>query len=96
MAGAAALAVAGGTGDDALEPFSSVGATEADRADLTRTAIHRAPAGSVIVEGVPDQPGVPLLAQRPLVGGAPTAYVCRGFVCDRPTSTAAALAAQLT
>jgi uncharacterized protein YyaL (SSP411 family) len=30
---------------------------------------------------------VPLLAARPLVDGAPAAYVCRGFVCDRPVTT---------
>ena len=33
--------------------------------------------------GEPDEPGVPLLADRPLLGGRPAAYVCRGFVCDR-------------
>ena len=42
----------------------------------------------MIVAGEPDQPGVPLLADRPLIDGAPTAYVCRGFVCDRPVTTA--------
>lgn len=30
--------------------------------------------------------GPPLLHDRPLVGGVPAAYVCRGFVCDRPTT----------
>jgi uncharacterized protein YyaL (SSP411 family) len=30
--------------------------------------------------------GVPLLADRPPVGGRATAYVCRGFVCDAPTT----------
>jgi len=29
----------------------------------------------------------PLLADRPLVDGAPAAYVCRGYVCDRPVSS---------
>jgi uncharacterized protein YyaL (SSP411 family) len=41
----------------------------------------------VLVVGHADQPGVPLLAGRPAVGGQPTAYVCRGFVCDRPVTT---------
>ena len=36
--------------------------------------------------GSPDAPGVPLLADRPLVRGAAAAYVCRGFVCEQPTS----------
>ncbi|MGG5260940.1 thioredoxin domain-containing protein [Phycicoccus avicenniae] len=43
--------------------------------------------GMVRVAGRPDAPGVPLLADRPLVGGAAAAYVCRGFVCDRPVTT---------
>jgi uncharacterized protein len=48
--------------------------------------------GTVVVAGAPDAPGVPLLAHRPLVAGAPAAYVCRGFVCDAPTTDPAALA----
>ena len=48
--------------------------------------------GVVVVAGQPDAPGVPLLAGRPLVDGAPAAYVCRGFVCDRPSTDPAALA----
>ncbi len=38
---------------------------------------------------------LPLLEERPMVGGRPTAYVCRGFVCDRPTTDPAELAASL-
>ncbi|GIM89294.1 hypothetical protein Ato02nite_010870 [Paractinoplanes toevensis] len=56
-----------------------------DPDDPLVAAAHRhAPPGTVIVAGRPDQPGVPLLADRPLRDGQPTAYVCRGFVCDRP------------
>jgi len=29
------------------------------------------------------QASVPLLANRPLVDDQPTAYVCRGFVCNQ-------------
>jgi uncharacterized protein YyaL (SSP411 family) len=29
---------------------------------------------------------VELLRDRPAIGGRPTAYVCRGFVCDRPVT----------
>jgi uncharacterized protein len=72
-----------------------VGESPADRADLVRVAIHHAPAGAVIVEGVPDQPGHPLLEQRPMIEGRPTAYVCRGFVCERPITDPADLATQL-
>jgi hypothetical protein len=40
----------------------------------------------VVVVGAPDVAGVPLLEGRALQGGRPTAYVCRGFVCDRPVT----------
>ncbi|HEY3501393.1 MAG TPA: thioredoxin domain-containing protein [Actinocatenispora sp.] len=49
--------------------------------------------GAVVVAGAPDAPGVPLLADRPLVDGRSAAYVCRGFVCDRPVTTPAGLRA---
>lgn len=51
--------------------------------------------GLVIVSGSPDAPGEPLLADRPLVEGRPAAYVCHGFVCDRPVTDPDELAAQL-
>ncbi len=38
---------------------------------------------------------VPLLAERSMLDGQPTAYVCRHFVCQRPVATATDLAAQL-
>ena len=63
--------------------------------ELVRTAWAATSPGAVIVAGEPDQPGVPLLADRPLVGGEPAAYVCRGFVCDRPVTSVDDLAAAL-
>jgi uncharacterized protein YyaL (SSP411 family) len=42
--------------------------------------------GLVLVAGQPDAPGIPLLADRPLVAEEPAAYVCRGFMCDRPVT----------
>ncbi len=51
--------------------------------------------GLVSVAGEPDAAGVPLLAGRPLVDGRAAAYVCRGFVCDRPTTDPETLRAQL-
>ncbi|MBB2985175.1 hypothetical protein FHW15_000311 [Terracoccus luteus] len=51
--------------------------------------------GLVLVHGEPDSPGIPLLEGRPLVDGEPAAYVCRGFVCDRPVTDPAELAAAL-
>jgi uncharacterized protein YyaL (SSP411 family) len=70
-------------------PYEIAIATESPETDpLVAAARRHAPPGSVIVAGRPDHPGVPLLADRPLINGAPAAYVCRGFVCDRPVTTA--------
>ena len=63
-----------------------------DDPELARTAWALRPPGAVVVSGEPDQPGVPLLADRPLIGGGPAAYVCRGMVCDLPVTTADQLA----
>ncbi|HET7767545.1 MAG TPA: thioredoxin domain-containing protein, partial [Chloroflexota bacterium] len=38
---------------------------------------------------------IPLLADRPLQGGQPTAYVCQNFTCNLPVNDAATLADQL-
>ena len=37
-----------------------------------------------------------LLRDRPAVGGDPTAYICRGFTCDAPTTGLAALTQRIT
>jgi uncharacterized protein YyaL (SSP411 family) len=52
---------------------------------------------SVSVAAPPDADGArtPLLADRPLVDGSPTAYVCEHFACRRPTTDPAELRAQL-
>ncbi|MFI5492767.1 thioredoxin domain-containing protein [Actinoplanes sp. NPDC051859] len=76
-------------------PYEIAVVTE-DRDDpLLETAHRLAPPGTVIVAGRPDQPGVPLLAGRHLIDGRAAAYVCRGFICDRPVTTPADLAARL-
>jgi uncharacterized protein YyaL (SSP411 family) len=62
-------------------------------AGLARIARLGTSPGAVTVAGAPDTPDVPLLAGRPLVGGEPAAYVCRGFVCDVPSTDPAAVAA---
>jgi uncharacterized protein len=49
--------------------------------------------GLVLAFGDPDAAGLPLLANRPLLAGEPAAYVCRGFVCERPVATVAELLA---
>jgi uncharacterized protein len=61
--------------------------------ELVKAAIEHAPGGSVVLAGDPD--AVPLLADRPLVDGRPAAYVCRGYVCDRPVTEVADLVAAL-
>ncbi|MEH1167564.1 thioredoxin domain-containing protein [Micromonospora sp. CPCC 205539] len=62
---------------------------------LVAAARRHAPPGAVVVAGRPDQPGVPLLADRPLVDGRSAAYVCQGFVCQRPVTTVDELVAEL-
>jgi uncharacterized protein YyaL (SSP411 family) len=63
-------------------------------ADLLRAALHVAPPGAVFALGsgaAPDGNAIPLLAHRPLVSGGPAAYVCRGFTCQAPVTTPAAV-----
>ena len=65
-------------------------------ADGLLEVVRRSPSpGLVHAHGEPDAAGIPLLEQRPLVGGHAAAYVCRGFVCDAPVTDAAALSAAL-
>jgi uncharacterized protein YyaL (SSP411 family) len=71
-----------------------VGADAAAREELVRTAHQLAPAGSVIVAGLPDQPSLALLADRPMINNLPTAYVCRQFVCKLPVTSVDDLALQ--
>ncbi|MYX95680.1 DUF255 domain-containing protein [Streptomyces sp. SID486] len=64
-------------------------------AGLHRTALLGVAPGAVVACGTPGSDEFPLLADRTLVDGAPTAYVCRGFVCDLPVTDPAALRARL-
>ncbi|TWP48624.1 thioredoxin domain-containing protein [Lentzea tibetensis] len=59
------------------------------RSALWSAALGALPGGAVLVAGEPDS--APLLESRPLVDEAPAAYVCRGYVCDRPVTSASAL-----
>jgi uncharacterized protein YyaL (SSP411 family) len=68
---------------------------DAARGELVRLAHQLVPAGSVVVAGVPDQPGLALLADRPMINDLPTAYVCRHFVCKLPVTSVDDLAIQL-
>ncbi|KAA9162298.1 thioredoxin domain-containing protein [Amycolatopsis acidicola] len=62
-------------------------------AELRTTAAQLVHGGGVVLAGQPET--VPLLADRPLVEGAAAAYVCRGYVCERPVTTADQLEAAL-
>jgi len=62
---------------------------------LVRVARASTSPGLVLAHGSPDAPGIPLLAGRPLVSDGAAAYVCRGFVCDRPVTTPEELTAAL-
>ncbi|MFJ4013542.1 thioredoxin domain-containing protein [Streptomyces sp. NPDC090026] len=66
------------------------------RAELHRTALLSTAPGAVVAVGGPDDGEFPLLRERPLVGSGPAAYVCRGFVCETPTTAAPELAQKLT
>ena len=63
--------------------------------ELSNVAWRLRPPGAVVVTGEPNTPGIPLLADRPTVGGRPAAYVCRGMVCDAPVTDVPALRRQL-
>lgn len=77
-------------------PYEIAVVTAAPQDDpLVRAAHRHAPAGAVVVAGGSDQPGVPLLRDRPMLDGRSTAYVCRGFVCARPVTSPAELVSQL-
>ena len=62
-------------------------ATEA----LHRAALSGTAPGLVVARGPGDGAGLPLLHGRGVVAGRPAAYVCRGFVCEAPTTDPQAL-----
>jgi uncharacterized protein YyaL (SSP411 family) len=91
------LAVAEALADGPRE-VAIVGPADDDRTRLLRrTAFLGSAPGAVIAVGDQSQQAaaVPLLRERRPVDGAPAAYVCRGFVCDAPTTDAAVLARAL-
>jgi uncharacterized protein YyaL (SSP411 family) len=70
-------------------------------AGLHVTALRAAPPGAVIALGDGRLAGdadreIPLLTGRGLVGGAPAAYVCRGFTCLAPVTEPESLRAALS
>ncbi|WP_028656689.1 thioredoxin domain-containing protein [Nocardioides sp. J54] len=61
-----------------------VGPAGAEREALEERALRIPGAVVVVADGPVD--GIPLLAGRAPVDGRPAAYVCRGFVCERPVT----------
>ena len=81
--------------DDLIGPFyevALVGAADDARLAPLRAAVanHYQPR-MALAWGEPSEPSaapvVPLLADRGLVAGAPAAYVCQRFVCQRPVTS---------
>jgi uncharacterized protein YyaL (SSP411 family) len=76
-----------------------VGSAGLDRDALLAELWRRPRPGTVVAVAAPDDraatAAVPLLADRGEVDGRPAAYVCRGFVCDRPVRTPEELRALL-
>ena len=80
---------------DGPREVAVVGADDDPRtADLRRVALRATAPGAVVAVGPPGSEH-PLLAGRPLVAGAPAAYVCRQFVCSAPTTDLVRLARAL-
>ncbi|CAL9293496.1 thioredoxin domain-containing protein [Streptomyces sp. SudanB66_2053] len=71
------------------------GADDPATAELHRTALLGTAPGAVVAVGTEGSDEFPLLADRPLVDGAPAAYVCRNFTCDAPTTDPTRLRAAL-
>ncbi|MFE1862202.1 thioredoxin domain-containing protein [Streptomyces anandii] len=73
---------------DGPREVAVVGASPDEEAakSLHRTALLGTAPGAVVAFGAAGGEEFPLLEGRPLVGGAPTAYVCRNFTCDAPTT----------
>ncbi len=86
--------------DFALAPVAEVAIVGAPGADGTRALLDVVTHGFrpnqvLAVSPDPTVSAIPLLADRVAVGGAPTAYVCRGFVCRLPVTDPDALRAEL-
>ncbi|PSK96079.1 hypothetical protein CLV30_12720 [Haloactinopolyspora alba] len=73
---------------------------DARTATLHAAAMRHPSPGAVVVASGPEPDGedaaIPLLRGRGPLDGAPAAYVCRGFVCDRPTSDADEMISQMS
>ncbi len=78
-----------------LEVAIVVRSDDAAAAQWHRTALMGTSPGMVVAIGVDADSEAPLLRDRPAIGGRPTAYVCRGFVCDAPVTSLEQLASSV-
>jgi hypothetical protein len=82
-----------------IDEVAVIGApTDPDRAalvDVLRTGFRPGVVIATAEGQAAATSAVPLVRDRPAVDGLATAYVCRGFACLRPTTSPAALEAQL-
>jgi uncharacterized protein YyaL (SSP411 family) len=86
--------------DLAIRPIVEVAIAGAPGDPATTALLHEArtgyrPGQVIAVAADPGGSAVPLLADRVMLGGRPTAYVCRSFVCRLPVTDPGALRAQL-
>ena len=72
-----------------------VGPEGEERDALELTARRHAPFGSVVVAAAPGASAIPLMADRDLVDGRASAYVCRRLVCRQPVTSVDDLLGQL-
>jgi len=80
-----------------IDEIAIVGDPEADDTkallDVARAGFR--PDRVIALSAEPSSSAVPLLHDRVAIDGAATAYLCRGFACQRPTTEPGELAAQL-
>ena len=76
------IAIVGNTADD-IRPLLE---------EVWRTYLPN----KVVAPGFEGNQSIPLLENRPLLDGRPTAYVCEHYTCKQPVNDLSALAAQLT
>ncbi|NND03577.1 MAG: thioredoxin domain-containing protein [Acidimicrobiia bacterium] len=79
----------------ATSPLRQVAIIGPDPAEMLETLRERFRPGHVVAMSAAGEAPVPLLTDRTAIDGAATAYVCEGFVCKLPTTSADELRMQL-
>ncbi len=63
--------------------------------EIVRTVYRGYLPNKIVVQAEGPDPRLPLLAGKDLLGGRPTAYVCRNYACRQPVTSSEELAGQL-